>query len=361
MLRISSVQSNFFSQCLRLSVFTLMFLPLVAMSQSKIKETEVPKSVFLALEKTYDSYKVKTWYQAPGQYIADFVTDGQNGRCYFTANGDWQYSSFPVALEECPTMMNTYFVNNYPGYRIRSTEYVEEMSGDNYYRMVIVKKGLGSADCEMIFDTRGKLQRSTAPDPDVVKKDYYTHSNPEDVTQDEETSKTKKSNKKRPKPVEDVPEVEAFAPSDAIAANFSKRYPATRLSAGPDWFERAGDECVAYYANNQKNKFEAVYSMSEEKLIKTGKVLPKERYTSAIMKYLNEKFKGEKFKVEKMVVYEFDAKYRGADGKKPKPYTYVVVSQKASGHTLKYTRMEFDNTGKFIGLLAQPLDPRDVQ
>ena len=361
MLRISSVQSNFFSQCLRLSVFTLMFLPLVAMSQSKIKETEVPKSVFLALEKTYDSYKVKTWYQAPGQYIADFVTDGQNSRCYFTANGDWQYSSFPVALEECPTMMNTYFVNNYPGYRIRSTEYVEEMSGDNYYRMVIVKKGLGSADCEMIFDTRGKLQRSTAPDPDVVKKDYYTHSNPEDVTQDEETSKTKKSNKKRPKPVEDVPEVEAFAPSDAIAANFSKRYPATRLSAGPDWFERAGDECVAYYANNQKNKFEAVYSMSEEKLIKTGKVLPKERYTSAIMKYLNEKFKGEKFKVEKMVVYEFDAKYRGADGKKPKPYTYVVVSQKASGHTLKYTRMEFDNTGKFIGLLAQPLDPRDVQ
>ena len=313
------------------------------------------------MEKTYDSYKVKTWYQAPGQYIADFVTDGQNGRCYFTANGDWQYSSFPVALEECPTMMNTYFVNNYPGYRIRSTEYVEEMSGDNYYRMVIVKKGLGSADCEMIFDTRGKLQRSTAPDPEVVKKDYYTHSNPEDVTQDEETSKTKKSNKKRPKPVEDVPEVEAFAPSDAIAANFSKRYPATRLSAGPDWFERAGDECVAYYANNQKNKFEAVYSMSEEKLIKTGKVLPKERYTSAIMKYLNEKFKGEKFKVEKMVVYEFDAKYRGADGKKPKPDTYVVVSQKASGHTLKYTRMEFDNTGKFIGLLAQPLDPRDVQ
>ncbi|MBR4176447.1 MAG: hypothetical protein IKQ53_03490 [Bacteroidales bacterium] len=345
----------------RFLLIALMCLPLLAMAQTKVKETDVPKSVLLSLEKTYESYKVKTWYQAPGQYIADFVTDGQNGRCYFTANGDWQYSSFPVALEECPTMMNTYFVNNYPGYRIKSTEYVEEMSGDNYYRMVIVKKGLGSTDCEMIFDTRGKLQRSTAPDPDVVKKDYYTHSNPEDVSNDEETSKTKKSNKKRSKPVEDVPEIEAFEPSQAIAANFAKRYPATRLSAGPDWYERSGDECVAYYANNQKNKFEAVYSMSDEKLIKTGKVLAKERYTSAILKYLNEKFKGEKYRVEKMVVYEFDAKYRGADGKKPKPYTYVVVSQKGSGHTLKYTRMEFDNTGKFTGLLAQPLDPRDVQ
>jgi hypothetical protein len=338
-----------------------MTLPLLVSAQTKVKETDVPKSVLLALEKTYESYKVKTWYQAPGQYIAEFVTDGQHGRCYFTANGDWQYSSFPVDLSECPTMMNTYFVNNYPGYRIRSTEYVEEMSGDNYYRMIIVKKGIGSADCEMIFDTRGKLQRSTAPDPDVVKKDYYAHNNPEDVSTDEETSKTKKSNKKRSKPVEDVPEIEAFEPSEAIAANFAKRYPATRLSAGPDWYERDNGECVAYYANNQKNQFEAVYNMQDGRMIKTGKVLDKDRYKSAILKYLKEKFNGEKYKVEKMVVYEYDSKYRGADGKKPKPYTYVVVSQKASGHTLKYTRMEFDNTGKFIGLLAQPLDARDVQ
>ena len=341
-----------------------MCIPIMVGAQTKIKETDVPKSVLLTLEKTYEAYKVKTWYQAPGQYIADFVTDGQDGRCYFTAGGDWQYSSFPIKLEECPTLMNSYFVNNYPGYRIRSTEYIEEMSGDNYYRMVIIKKGVGSADCELIFDTRGKLQRSTAPDPDVVKKDYYTHANPDEVKTgdaDEETSKTKKSNKKRQKPVEDVPEADAFVPSDAIAANFTKRYPATRLSAGPDWYDRGNDECVAYYSNNQKNKFEAVYSISNETLIKTGKVLAKERYTSAILKYLNEKFKDEKYRVEKMVVYEYDAKYRGPDGKKPKPYTYVVVSQKAPGHTLKYTRMEFDNTGKFTGLLAQPLDERDVQ
>ena len=345
-------------------LMALVCLPALVMAQTKIKETDVPKSVILSLEKTYDSYKVKTWYQAPGQYIAEFVTDGQNGRCYFTANGDWQYSAFPVDLDECPTLMNTYFVNNYPGYRIKSTDYVEEMSGDNYYRMIIIKKGLGASDCEMIFDTRGKLQRSTAPDPDVVKKDYYTHNNPDEIktgADDVETSKTKKSNKKRAKPVEDKPEIEAFAPSDAIAANFAKRYPATRLSAGPDWYERANGECVAYYANNQKNKFEAVYSMESETLVKTGKVLAKERYTSAILKYLKEKFKEERYKVEKMVVYEYDAKYRGADGRKPKPYTYVVVSQKEKGGKLRFTRMEFDNTGKFTGLLAQPLDQRDIQ
>ena len=104
----------------KLVLLALMVLPLLAGAQTKIKETAVPRSVLLALEKTYDSYKVRTWYQAPGQYIAELVIDGQNGRAYFTAGGDWQYSTFPVKVEECPTMMNTYFVNNYPGYRIKN-------------------------------------------------------------------------------------------------------------------------------------------------------------------------------------------------------------------------------------------------
>ena len=347
----------------RFILIALMCLPMLLSAQTKIKETDVPKSVLLSLEKTYDSYKVKTWYQAPGQYIAEFVTDGQNGRCYFTANGDWQYSSFPIQLEECPTLMNTYFVNNYPGYRIKSTDYVEEMSGDNYYRMIIIKKGVGSNDCELIFDTKGKLQKSTAPDPDAVKRDYYTHANPDEqeTVAEDESTKDKKHQGRRPKAVVDEPIVEKEVPAPAITANFTKRNPATRVSAGPDWVKRGNDEWVAYYSNNQKAQFEAVYSIETETLIKTGKVLPKERYTSAIMKYLNEKYKGEKYKVEKMVVYEYDAKYRGADGKKPKPTTYVVVSQKQKGNNIRYTRMEFDNTGKFTGLLAQPLDERDVQ
>lgn len=346
----------------RILLVALCCLPLVTNAQVKIKDTDVPKSVLLSLEKTYESYKVKTWYQATGQYIADFVTDGQDGRCYFTASGEWQYSAFPVELSECPTLMNTYFVNNYPGYRIKSTEYIEEMSGDNYYRMVIIKKGIGSSDCELIFDTRGKLQKSTAPDPEVVKRDYYTHSNPDDNETTEvadDNSRAHREGKKRNKTVADEPEVVRPMPSDAITANFNKRYPATRLAAGPDWYQR-GDEFVAYYTNNQKNDFEAIYSIETDQLVRTGKVLPKERYTNAILKYLAEKYKGEKFKVEKMVSYEYDAKYRGADGKKPKGYTYVVVSQ-GRGTNKKYTRMEFDHTYKFTGLLAGPLDERDVQ
>ncbi|MBR0169959.1 MAG: hypothetical protein IJQ14_03855 [Bacteroidales bacterium] len=342
----------------------LAVLPLMAGAQTKIKETAVPRSVLLALEKTYESYKVKTWYQAPGQYIAELVIDGQNGRSYFTAGGDWQYSSFPVKEEECPTLMNTYFVNNYPGYRIKSIDYIEEMNGDNYYRMTIIKKGIAENDCEMIFDTRGKLMKSNAPDPDAVKRDYYTHNNP-DATEEKVSRETGTENSRqrhRPAPKVDEPKVEKFTPSEEIAADFKKSV-GKRVTAGPEWVERNGEYAVAYYSNAQKVKMEAVYKLSDNQPIMSGKTLVKDRYNSTILKYLAQKFNGEKYKVEKMVVYEYNSKYRDpATGKKPKPFTYVVISQKIKGtKDVKYTRMEFDSRNEFTGLLAQPLDERDVQ
>lgn len=341
----------------RLLLIALMCFPFVVNAQTKVKETDVPQSVLLALEKTYESYKVKTWYQAPGQYIAEFIIDGQHGRGYFTSSGDWQYSSFPVKIEECPTLMNTYFVNNYPGFRIKSIDYIEEMSGDNYYRMIIVQKGVGYEDNELIFDTRGKLQKSNAPDPDVVKREFYTRNNPDSIN----ASVGKSA--KRPDAFVDAPVEVQQGPSDAIVKDFNKRYPATRLRKGPEWVRRGDNEYVSYYTNNQKVDFEAVYDIETEKLVKTGKVLPEDRYTSAIMKYLNEKFKDEKYEVVKMVVYEYDSKYRDPQtGKKPKRYTYVVVRQKVKGPSkYRYTRMEFDSTTKFIGLLSQPLDTNDIQ
>lgn len=345
-------------------LIALMVLPLLAGAQTKIKETAVPRSVLLALEKTYESYKVRTWYQAPGQYIAELVIDGQNGRAYFTAGGDWQYSTFPVKAEECPTLMNTYFVNNYPGYRIKNIEYVEEMNGDNYYRMIIIKKGIAENDCEMLFDTRGKLMKSNAPDPDAVKRDYYTRNSPdmseEKVSQQSGTEESRLRD--RPAPRVDQPQVEKFTPSEAISSHFDKSI-GRRITAGPEWVERNGEYAVVYFSNAQKVKMEAVYRIADDLPIMTGKVLTKDRYNSGILKYLDEKFSGERYKIEKMVSYEYNSKYRDpVSNKKPKPYTYVVVSQKIKGtRELKYTRMEFNSSNQFTGLIAQPLDEKDVQ
>ncbi|MBP3763492.1 MAG: hypothetical protein J6I49_06410 [Bacteroidales bacterium] len=341
-----------------------MLLPFVAGAQTKIKETAVPRSVILSLEKTYDAYKVRTWYQAPGQYIAEVVIDGQDGRAYFTAGGDWQYSAFPVKMEECPTLMTAYFTDNYPGYRSKSIDYVEEMNGDNYYRMIITKKGISDKDFEMVFDTRGKLMKSNAPDPEAVKRDFYTLNNP-DATDDELNKATKTSSSRhanRPKPRKDEPMVEQFTPCDAALADFEKSIGQKRCKSGPDWVNRNDQYAVAYFTDKQKVEKEAVYDIHTGKPIMVGKVLAKDRYNNGIMKYLAEKFNGEKYKIEKMVVYEYNSKFRGADGKKPKPYTYVVVSQRIkNSRDNKFIRMEFDSKGQFTNLLAQPLDEKDVQ
>ena len=344
-------------------LFLLIALPLLSVAQNKIKETQVPRSVLNSLDKKYDSYKVKTWYQSPGQYIAEFVYDGQKGRAYFTHNGDWQYSSFPTRQEDCPTAMNRYFVDNYPGYRIRSIDYVEQMDGDVYYRMMIVKTGVGYSDNELIFDPRGRLQKSNAPDPDAVKREYYTLNNP-DSDVDDDRLRNLKSNKggKRPSPVEDVPEMVAIDTTNAITANFNKICPHSKVVEGPEWVNRNYGMVVAYYINRQGVEMEEVYDVATESHIMSGKVLDKDHYTAAIVKYIAEKFKGEKYKIERMIVYTYDSKWR-VDGKKPKPYTYVVVSQKVKGlgNKLKYTRMEFDASGAFTNLLTQPIDKNDIQ
>lgn len=344
-------------------LFLLLALPLISMAQTKIKETQVPKSVLNAIAGKYDSYKVKTWYQAPGQFIAEFSTDGQNGRAYFTHGGAWQYSTFPTRQEDCPTAMNTYFTNSYPGYRIKSIDYVEQMDGDIYYRMMIVKTGVGYEPKELIFDPRGRLQKSNAPDPDAVKREFYTLNNPDDDDIADEHLRKLKSNKggKRPAPVEDTPMVFAVDTTNAISSHFNKICPPSKVTDGPEWLNRVGGKVVAYYINRQGVEMEEVYDVMTESHMMSGKVLDKNHYTAAIVKYLTEKFKGEQYKIERMIVYTYDSKWR-VDGKKPKPYTYVVVSQKVKGlgNKLKYTRMEFDASGNFTNLLAQPIDNNDI-
>lgn len=345
----------------RIVFITLMSICVLATAQTKIKESEVPKAVLLALENTYTSYKVKSWFQNPGQYVAELVVDGQAGKSFFTDAGDWQYSSFPVTIAEMPTLVNTYFDNNYPGYRIKSSEYVEEMSGDNYYRLVIAMKGLGANDYELVFDTRGKLLKNNAPDPTVVKRDFNARQNPENNEIIDERDSNDESAKKSKKRRNKDSEVEQYNPPKAMVKDFEKRNPKTRVAKGPFWVSR-DDGGVAYFSNKAKAEFEAVYG-GDNKLIKTGTVMKKERFSRPILKYLAEKFKDEKYKVLKMVRYDFDSKYRDPDtGKRPKSYFYVVVSLKVKGQRdLQYTRMTFDNNGNFTGLVAEPLDERDIQ
>ena len=150
--------------------------------------------------------------------------------------------------------------------------------------------------------------------------------------------------------------------TSTITSHFEKICPPSKVTEGPEWVNRVPAQVVAYYINRQGVEMEEVYDVMSEAHMMSGKVLDKNHYTAAIVKYLAQKFKGEQYKIERMIVYTYDSKWR-IDGKKPKPYTYVVVSQKVKGlgNKLKYTRMEFDAAGNFTSLLAQPLDKNDIQ
>jgi len=347
-----------------LAILAIIMITASVNAQKKVKESQVPRQVLLAMENTYTSYAVSAWFEQPGQYVADFTTEGQKGKAYFTDDGEWQYSAFVVDISECPTIMNTYFVDNYPGFKIRSTEYIEEMSGDNYYRMIITRKGVGSDDFELIFDTRGKLTKTNAPDPEVVRRDFIARNNPEaDLSEREEPEapdKNAKKSKKR-KDLDIDSEVETVTPPDAVKKNFEKRYPAARVKTGPEWVMRDNEYYVAYFTNNAKVNFDAVLAENGT-MVMVGTTLAPERYPRPIQKYLAEKLKGEKYDIEKVVRYDYDSKYRNEEGKKPKQYFYVVISQKVKGKKgKKFTRMTFDNVGKFTGLLANPLDEKDIR
>lgn len=342
----------------------LLTLSFGAFSQTKVKESEVPKSVLLGLENIYFSYKVKGWYKAPGQFIADLVVDGQQGRAFFTSDGSWQYSSFPVADQELPTLANTYFQNNYPGYKIKRTDYVEEMSGDNYYRMMIAQKAIGATEYELIFNIRGSLIKSNAPDPEVVKKEYLIRQNPEDAgkQQPEQESKSSSKGSKKDKKELDINTPDAVLadqPTEEVLAAFQKRYPQTRINKGPDWGMR-DENYVGRFENRSKAKLEVLYAPNGS-LISTGSTLLKDRYPRAILKYLEEKYRKEKYTIERIDRVDYDTKYRDPKtGQRPKSYFYVVISQKVKGEKQKrITRMTFDNTYKFTGLLAEPQDKFD--
>ena len=125
-----------------------------------------------------------------------------------------------------PTLVNTYFDNNYPGYRIKSSEYVEEMSGDNYYRLIIAMKGLGANDYELVFDTRGKLLKNNAPDPVVVKRDFDARKNPENGEIIDERDNEGKTEGKKPRWSKNKKDdANKYNPPKAMVQDFEKRNP----------------------------------------------------------------------------------------------------------------------------------------
>lgn len=341
-----------------LLVILLLSVCFSAYSQ-KLRNSDVPQEVRFGLENTYYDYKLLGWYFETGQYVAEINIDNQIGRVFLTANGNWQFTIFNIAEQELPTLVANYFINNYPGYRIKKSEYVEDFGGDNYYRLIISMKGIAQTEYEMIFDPRGKMIKTNAPDPDFVKKDYIARLNPEDIERNQkkmaeraefpgdaikvpgsgDAALSKKIDIQAPEPLEEVkiPEI--------VTKSFEKKYP--RIEVGK-W--KGEDTCYrAFFKNRQGTNLETLFMPDGTIISSTSDVNP-DRYPRLIIRDLNERYPNAKISYIQKI--EYDIKYRRLiTDRKLSQYFLVVLEEKIKGRRENKTiKLTYDKSFKYEGL-----------
>ncbi len=342
----------------------------------KLRPSDVPQEVRLGLENTYSDYKLKGWYFETGQYVAEIDIDKQIGRVFLTATGNWQFTIFNIQEQELPTLVANYFINNYPGYRIKKCEYVEDFSGDNYYRLIIAMKGIGQTEYEMIFDPRGKLTKTNAPDPDFVKKDYIARLNPEAIEYRQkkmaerasldgsgleirtgEAGDVKKNSKSKDVDIE-VPEaLDTPVIPEEVTKAFKKKFPRIEVK---EWKEEEGN-FRAYYENRGRNM--EILFKADGMIMTTTTAVEKERYPRLIIKDLSARYPEVKFPsaISKFQKVDYDLKYRKTvTDRKLDTYYYIEFTQKIKGKKDKKTvKLTYDKSFKYQGLAGSTDEYQD--
>jgi hypothetical protein len=344
-------------------IITLIFAVLAfgVNAQQKLRKSEVPQEVRMGLENTYTDYKLEGWYFETGQYVAQINIDNNMGKVYFTATGNWQYTIFDIKEEELPTLVDDYFIKNYPGYRIKKSQYVEDLSGDNYYRLIVSMKGIAQTEYEMIFDPRGHLTKTNAPDPDFVKKDYIERLNPEaieyrqkkmaeregisgegvQVNIEKEKAKEKSSKEVKLSTQEELSEPKI---PEEVTNAFKKKFPRAEVK---NWKQENDN----YRATYDRRGTEAEILITKDgTIVSTTTNVSKDRYPRLITKDLAVRYP--KAKIEKFQKIDYDRKYKtSVSDKKLDTYYYIEMTEKIKGQKdKKYIKLTYDKSYKFQGL-----------
>ncbi|MBO6118220.1 MAG: PepSY-like domain-containing protein [Bacteroidales bacterium] len=344
-------------------IVTIMFavLALSVNAQQKLRKSEVPQEVRMGLENTYTDYKLEGWYFETGQYVAQINIDNNTGKVFFTATGNWQYTIFDIKEQELPTLVDNYFINNYPGYRVKKSQYIEDASGDNYYRLIIAMKGVGQTEYEMVFDPRGHLTKTNAPDPDFVKKDYIARLNPEaieyrqkkmaeregisgegvQVNVEKEKAKEKSSKEVKLQTQDEVSEPKI---PEEVTNAFKKKNPRAEVK---QWKEE-GDNYRAVF--DRRGSEVEMLLKSDGTIMSTTTNIEKARYPRLITKDLEIRYP--KAKIEKFQKIDYDMKYKKTvTDTKLDTYYYIELSEKIKGKKdKKHIKLTYDKAYKYQGL-----------
>lgn len=341
-------------------LFFLILLSANVLAQ-KINEEQVPKDVLIGLETIYPEVKVKTWELIDGNYFASVKVDGQSGKAEITPNGKWLGSKFPVGEKELPSSVIKYFYDNYPGFKISVSQYVEEPDDNNYYFLKIQKKGLNQDENgDLIFDLAGNLTKSTAPD--IVKEEQKTEVAKKDDFFDEDKEEKKPVKKPKVAKVKEEPVPKAEKPTPKIKKKkndddgessyssktnvpalikkmFDKKFPRTEEVS----WEQVDSNYVATFffrINDQKAEF-----APDGKLVSTTTIMDPKNIFRPLENYMIKKYK--KYKVIKAEKIIYDRNYQKLNPeKKLKNYYFVEISIKVKGKKIpQINRLWFDGVG----------------
>ena len=364
-------------------LFFLILLTANVFAQ-KIDEEQVPKDVLIGLETIYPEVKAKSWELKDGSYFASIKVDGQSGKAEITPEGKWVISKFPVGEKELPSNIVKYFYDNYVGYKLAVSQYIEEPNDNNYYYLKIQKKGLNQEENgELFFDLTGKLTKNTAPEivkvtPEVKKDVSFEEDKPvkpkkkkEEVVEEEKPAKTKKKkveaddtevtvatpevvvapepevkaekparvSKKKTKEAE---EAEASDNTDvpiAVKKYFEKKFP---RSEEIEWKQNDSNFIATFFFHEMEQKAEF---SPDAKMVSTTSIMDPKNIFRPLENYLVKKY--EKYKILKAEKIIYDRNYqKNYPEKKLKNYYYVEISQKVKrSKTPKITKLWFDGVG----------------
>ncbi|MFZ4400531.1 MAG: hypothetical protein ACOYO1_10890 [Bacteroidales bacterium] len=358
-------------------LFFLILLSANVLAQ-KIDDEQVPKDVLIGLETIYPEVSAKAWEIKDGNYFASIKVDGQSGKAEISPEGKWIISKFPVGEKELPSTIVKYFYDNYLGYKISISQYIEEPNDNNYYYLKIQKKGLNQEENgELFFDLSGKLTKNTAPEivkvNDEAKNDVAIEEEKpiknkkkkDDVLEEDQPVKSKK------KKIEtDDSEIEAVAPKpkpqpkapkaskskkkniddeessssnvdvpQAVKKYFDKKFP---RSEEVEWTQNDSNYIAAFFFHEMEQKAEFA---PDGKIVSTTSIMDPKNIFRPLENYLMKKY--DKYKVVKAEKILYERNYQKIyPEKKLKNYYYVEISQKVKGSKIpKITRLWFDGVG----------------
>ncbi|MFH0864785.1 MAG: PepSY-like domain-containing protein [Bacteroidota bacterium] len=117
----------------------------------------VPSDILAAFKTRLPDAIISNWKAEGLLYTAYFVNDEMNGRAEFTSGGIWNFTKYTFSEKELPGPAMSHYKSNYTGYKIKTSELVQEPAVTDYYYVYAKKDGIGQPRVELCYSLTGKF------------------------------------------------------------------------------------------------------------------------------------------------------------------------------------------------------------